>query len=172
MVIDMDLKQGMDEYISANTNDRFRRALELQQAWEKLAPSVVLDHTDNVIVSNKDKHAVVIYVDTPHLAAELSMNKEYYRQMMEHEIDGNISDIFFIVSKATGKCKQFQKKEEEKPWYQDDCMSIPLDESELAYARLSVAGIEDEKLKESLFNALVSDMEWKKGMKANKSPQT
>lgn len=172
MVIDMDLKQGLNEYISANTNDKFRRAVKLQRAWEKIAPGAVLEHTDNVVESNKQKNAVAIFVDTPHIAAELSMSKEYYRQMMELEIGEEVSNIFFIVSKATGKRKQFQKQEEKKPWYQDDCESIPLNDEELAYARLSVEGIEDEKLKETLFNALVSDMEWKKGIKAQESPQT
>ena len=166
----MDLQQGINSFIERSTSPKFRKSIMLQEAWEKIAPKSALDHTDNVVESNKKGNSIVIFVDTPHLAANLSMSKEYYRQMMEHETGYTIEDIFFIVSKKTGIRKKFQKQEQETPWYMDDCEDVPLDEGELAYARLSVESIEDEKLKETLYNAFVSDLEWKKGKKAKITP--
>lgn len=164
----MKLKNEINSFVGSHANRKMLRGVKLQQAWERLAPAAVLKHTDNVVESKKQKDAVVVFVDSPHVSAELSMSKEYYRQVMEYEIEEDISDIFFIVSRATGIRKQFEKEEEKDPWYQDNCESVPLDDGELAYARMSVECIEDENLRETLFNALVSDMEWKKGIKAQK----
>ena len=165
----MDLQTGIDQAIAANTSPRFHKSLLLQQAWERIAPEKALRHTDNVIDSKKQNGAIAIFVDTPHAAADLAMSKEYYRQMFEVELGTPVSDVFFVVSKETGIRKEFAKRETEKPWYVDSCESVPLDEGELAYARLSVEGVEDEKLKESLLKAFIADLEWKKGLKTAKS---
>lgn len=165
----MDLKRGIDSVIAANTSPRFHKGMLLQEAWERIAPEKALKHTDNVIESKKRADAIAIFVDTPHAAADLAMSKEYYRQMFEVELGVPVSDVFFVVSKDTGVRKEFAKREQEKPWYVDPCEPVPLDEGELAYARLSVEGIEDEKLRESLLKAFVSDLEWKKGQKTSKS---
>ena len=163
------LNNGIESFVVPRANGKMMRGIKLQRAWERLAPAPVLEHTDNVVESKKQQGAIAIFVDAPHVAAELSMSKEYYRQMMEHETGEDITNVFFIVSKSTGIRKQFRKEEEKKPWYQDSCDSIPLDDGELAYAKMSVGCIEDEKLRETLFNAFVSDMEWKKGLKVQKS---
>ena len=170
--MEMDLNEGMNSYIHSHTTSAFRKGLQIQEAWQRVAPNTMLDHTDNVVMSKKKSGAIVVFVDSPHCAAELSMSKEYIRQMMEHELGYPVTDIFFIVSKNTGIRKSFTKQEQEIPWYKDESKPIPLDEKELAYVRMSVEGIEDEKLKESLFNAFVNDMEWKKGIKAAKMPNT
>ena len=166
----MDLQQGINTILNQTTSPKFRKSIALQEAWEKVAPKNALDHTDNVVESKKKGNSIVVFVDTPACAANLSMSKEYYRQMMEHETGFTVEDIFFIVSKQTGIRKRFEKQEQEEPWYIEDVEPVELDEGELAYARLSVEGIEDEKLKETLFNAFVSDMEWKKGRKLKKTP--
>ena len=166
----MKIQQGIENIINAQTTPRLRRGIVLQEAWERVAPESVLRHTDNVIDGKKKDGSLVIFVDTPHCAANLSMNKEYFRQMMEHETGYSITDIFFIVSKESGIRKEFRKREQQKPWYYDECDAIPLSEGELAYARMTVEGIEDERLKETLFNAFVSNLEWKKGQKASKQP--
>ena len=165
----MDLKTGIDSVIAANTSPRLHKGMLLQEAWERIAPEKALRHTDNVIESKKRPDSIAIFVDTPHCAADLAMSKEYYRQMFEVELGTPVSEVFFVVSKETGIRKEFAKREQEKPWYVDSCESVPLDEGELAYARLSVEGIEDEKLKESLLKAFISDLEWKKGLKTAKS---
>ena len=166
----MELKQGIDQVINTGLTPSARQGLKLQRAWESVAPERILSHTDNVIVSKKKADALAVFVDTPHCAASLSMSKEYYRQMMEHELGRRVSDIFFVVSKETGIRKSFAKHEQEKPWYEDDCQSIPLDEDEMAYVRMSVEDIENPELKETLLKAFVADLEWKKGKNAIKSP--
>lgn len=162
----MDLSDGVKNIVQSNASKKLMKGLVLQTAWESIAPKKALEHTDNVVVSKKKANSIAVFVDSPAAAADLSMSKEYYRQMMEHETGLKIDDIFFVVSKKTGIKKSFEKQQEEKPWYIDDCESIPLDEGELEYARMSVEGIKDENLRESLFKALVTDMEWKKGLRA------
>ena len=103
-----------------------------------------------------------------HLTAEKA--DEYYRQMLEHELECRVTDLFFVVSKATGIRKEFKKRDQETPWFQEDCEPVPLSEGELAYARASADEIEDPELKETLLKAFISDMEWKKGRKAQKTP--
>lgn len=166
----MKIQQGIENILNANTSPKLRRSVALQEAWEKIAPESALRHTDNVIDGKKKDGSIIIFVDTPHCAANLSMNKEYFRQMMEHETGFSITDIFFIVSKETGIRKEFRKRDKQKPWYYDDCEAVPLTEGELTYVRMSVEGIEDELLKETLFNAFVSNLEWKKGKKASNQP--
>ncbi len=165
----MNLNSGINTFVNSHANSKLVRGVKFQRAWERLAPTQILKHTDNVVESKKQKNAITVFVDAPHIAAELSMSKEYYRQMMEYETQENISNIFFIVSKETGIRKQFIKENNNQPWYQDNCDSIPLDDGELAYVKMSVQCITDEKLRETLFNALVSDMEWKKGIEAQKT---
>ena len=168
----MELKRGIARVIDANISPAALHSLRLKEAWENVAPQSVLDHTDNIGSSKKGRNSLVVYVDTPHCAANLTMRKEYFRQMMEHELGGTVENIFFVVSKSTGIRKKFAKREAEQPWYVDEAEPAPLTEGELAYARFSVDEIEDAQLKETLLKAFISDLEWKKGIKLSKTPQT
>ncbi len=160
----------IDKLLSNNNTSKYKRSLILKEAWEKIAPKSILEHTDNVVDGRQAKNSILVYVDSPQCAASLSMSKEYYRQMMEYETGFDISEIFFKVSSKTGIRKDFSKKEEEKPWYIEDVESVPLDNGELEYIKMTISVIEDEQLKETLFNAMLSDMEWKKGQRQAKKP--
>lgn len=162
------LKDSMGQSILQAAPPKVARASKLKEAWETIATEAVLEHTDNVADSNKKANSLLIYVDDAQWCAQLSMNKEYYRQSFHYVLNEEISDVFFYVSKKTGIRKKFEKRYDRKPWYIDDTKPVALSESELEYLRKSVASIEDEKLKETLFKAAVTDLEWKKGLKGAK----
>lgn len=166
----IDVGKAIEDTLSRGRNGKSRKSLLLQKAWEKVAPESILEHTDNVVESNKKKDSIVVFVDDSACAASLSMNKEWYRQLMENETRFKIDDIFFLVSRSTGIRKKFQKIEERDPWYIDRCKSIPLTDKERDYIRRSLEGIKSEQLKETLFNTIVRDLEWKKGKKQANNP--
>jgi hypothetical protein len=104
------LGAGIDEYlgrIPASTMNLF-------DCWQRVAAPELLTHTDNVVYENRSakkhkeeqrellhKNIVLVYVDSPAYATELSMNKELYRLRMQQETKKEITDIKFLVSRKT-----------------------------------------------------------------------
>jgi hypothetical protein len=148
----------------------YRQTFSLQAVWEEVAAQNVLDHTDNVIYDKKSKgEGVVVFVDSAQWAAELNMQREYYRIVFTHRLGKEIESVKFFVSKNTGIRKNFQKLTYEYA-YIDDVEPVPMDENEEYIAQLLVDDIDDQKLKEKVFKALKADFEWKKGIKDSKKP--
>jgi hypothetical protein len=165
------LSAEIDNFIKNNSSERFSRGMHLQKAWESVASTQALKHTDNVVFSIKTKHpCVLVYVDNSHWAAELGTQKELYRLLLEKETGWEIDDLkFFVTRKAMFK-KLFQKKKEEQQ-NETNITPLPLDEYEDRYTRELVSPIKDERLKKRLYKAMKTDFEWKKGSEGLKLPQ-
>jgi hypothetical protein len=151
-------------FIAENSSERFSRGIRLQNAWEAIATPQALQHTDNVVFSVKAKEAcVLVYVQDSHWAAELGMQKELYRLLLEKEYGQEIKDMKFLVTRKASFKKLFRKKEREAKEGDAKKCAAPLTEEEDRYARELVSRIEDERLKRKLYKAIQADFEWKKG---------
>jgi len=149
----------------------FKHAVALQGAWEDVADESVLAHTDNVINDKKrGEVVVVVFVDSAQWAAQLNMDKEYYRIELGHALERNLEEVRFVVSQKTGVRKEFKKAEQMQAIGKfANVESVPLSAEEEKLVRFSLDEIEDEKLREKVFKALKADIEWKKGINASKS---
>ena len=163
------LNDEIREFITANQENQSIKPLWLHTAWEKVAPQYALEHTDNVVFSTRSQNTtILIYVDSSQWAAELSMQKEIFRILMSLEIKQNLEEIVFLVSQKAAYKKEFRKKEKEIPSYKEDVRSVPLSEEELKEVQRLLEKVPNEKLKESLYSAIIKDLEWKKGTDTKK----
>jgi len=106
---------GLDEevarYIGENIPQEARQGLGLQRAWEKIAPPQIQEHTDNVVFAKNGAKAgkdttILIFVDDSSWAAELNMQKEYYRIRLEQELDQAVTEVKFFASRKTALRKK------------------------------------------------------------------
>ena len=174
------LDQEMKAYVSTHNKKESFKILELQNAWEKVASEVALKHTDNIAFSKRvNKPAILIYVENNHWATQLDMFKGMYQLLLEKELQRKLPELFFLVSQKASYKKEFRKARTEKERFQTPMKSVPLTAEEEADVRETVAQIKDEELKQRLYNAMKTDLEWKKGREglnlaenAPESPET
>ena len=107
------LGEGLEEYLgsfkigtaggsSTGSASAKKKTMNLLTCWQRVAPKRLLDHTDNVVYSTRSKKTeLLIYVDNATYAAELSMDKELYRHMMQQELGKEIENINFLVSRKS-----------------------------------------------------------------------
>ncbi len=150
---------------------KYKRSFSLKSDWEDIASENVLNHTDNIIYDKKNENEVVVFVDSAQWAAELNMQKEFYRILLNRKSGKQITSVKFFVSKKASIRKKFEKlKQDELNQSSSVIPSLPMTEEEEYIAHLLVDDINDEKLKEKVFNALKADFEWKKGIASIKKP--
>ena len=101
--LEEEISRYMEKLLPAQTRPGF----ELQHAWEKITSPETRKHTDTVMFSKRSKEAagketvIVVYVDDSSWAAELTMQKEYYRFMLEKELARPIVEVRFYASRIT-----------------------------------------------------------------------
>ena len=159
-------------FINTHSKKGLSQAVRLQNAWEKIASSQALEHTDNITFSNRlNKSTLLVYVDSSHWAAELESQKELYRILIEKETGYRVADLKFLVTRKTAFKKAFIKWRETTTSSKGKEGSVPLTDEEEGYARKMVSVIKSEKLREQLFKAMKADFEWKKGTEGLKLPE-
>ena len=143
---------------------KVQRVEQIRNMWSELVDQVFLDHTNNVFVFRNDGNTEMhVYVDESIYAAELNNQRELIKWRCQQEY-GEVIDSFHIHI-SRGKYKDnhpFARREEEKP---DQNPPVPLDEDEMSRVEEACSGIEDKRLRECFREAMISDMEWKKGNK-------
>jgi hypothetical protein len=148
---------------------KYKRSFSLKGDWEEIASEKVLKHTDNIIYDKKNDSEIVVFVDSAQWAAELNMQKEFYRILLSKKTGKQIASVKFFVSKNTSIRKNFEKLEQDKIDSElDTVIPLSMTDEEEYFARLLVDDIEDDILKEKVFNALKADFEWKKGIAGSK----
>jgi hypothetical protein len=159
-------------YINTNSRSGLSQIIQLHNAWEKIASPIALDNTDNITFSTKSKNPeVLIYVENSHWAAELEAQKELYRILLEKETGQPIYSIKFLVTRKTAYKKAFLKWREKSTTQKKSEKSIPLTKEEDRYTRQMLAKIQNENLRNKLYNAMKADFEWKKGTEGLKLPE-
>jgi hypothetical protein len=115
----VDLNEELLRYIGTFDESPAYKGLKLWTAWEKIASEDIRKHTDNVVFGKKNARdarqkealikkdqdnegeakTVLIYLDDSAWAAELNMQREYYRIMMERELSLPVKEVLFFVSR-------------------------------------------------------------------------
>ena len=165
------LSKELRRYSQKGNNQTEIKNLRLQQAWEKVAPESALTHSDNIVFKNNTNSSIVlVFLDSSQWAAELSLQSEILRILLNRELGAQIEEMIFLVSRNTAQKKNFQRKNTEKPSYIEDIESIPLSESEKKEIWKNVEKISNEKLRTKLFQTIIKDLEWKKAKDARNKP--
>lgn len=160
--------------IGARLDKRAKGALSqsrVVRAWEEVAGPKVLEHTTGAHFRDGE---LVVYVDSPAWATELSALSESYREAMTAETGEEVArGVRFAVSNRVERFRRHTAEEEERErHYQPDMTeSVPLTEQERAQVEASAAAITDDELREAVVKATVADLEWKKGIAAAKRRQ-
>lgn len=138
----------------------------VSSVWSEVAGPSVSEHTTG---AHMRRGTLVIYVDSPIWATELTAMSEQYRtainQSMGEEL---VKEVRFSVSKRVAQERGLSRQEDElDDFYDADVVdSVPLTETERAQVESSVSVIRDEDLREAVLRATVRDMEWKRGIAA------
>jgi hypothetical protein len=141
----------------------------VMDAWAEVAGHSVLAHTTGAHLREGE---LVIHVDSPVWATELSALSENYRGAVNEKLGKEmVRAVRFSVSRkvAQQRAESQRESEAEASYREDDVPSVPLTDNERAQIEASVSGIGDSELREAVLRATVADLEWKKGIKAAKS---
>jgi len=96
------LGEAISRYVETLVPAQARPGFELQQAWEKVTSPEVSKHTDTVMFSKRNEEPIVIvYVDDSSWAAELNMQREFYRIVLEKELSRPVAEVKFYASRTT-----------------------------------------------------------------------
>jgi hypothetical protein len=167
------LKHAIKKMGASNTPEvkKAIRAAQAQRIWERIAPQEVLNHTDNVyLLSNDGIKEMIIRVDSPLWAAELSAQAEQFRMQVEEALnEGPLERISFKVDSYVSKRKAFKHQSDEQPSYIEDVSPVSLTEKERENIEEEAAGIRNEEVREALIRARIKDLEWKKGIEGDNS---
>jgi len=134
--------------------------------WEEIAGAVVSGHTTG---SHMRQGTLVIYVDSPIWATELTAMSEQYRSAINDRLGQElVRAMRFDVSKRVLEAKAEERQAEELDGFYDADVvdSVALTDMERAQVESSVSVIKDPELREAVLRATVRDMEWKKGLAA------
>lgn len=165
------LSAGLDK-LTTRLNKANHGALDqarVAAAWEAIAGPSVIAHTTGAHIRQGE---LVIYVDSPLWATELSALSDKYRQAINEKVGRNlVRSVRFSVSRRVEAQRAWAKGEEEAAGYytQDRVDSVPLSDSERRQIEASADEIPDRELREAVIRATIADLEWKKGIRAAKS---
>jgi len=140
--------------------------------WQELAGPMVTGHTTGAHLRDG---TLVIYVDGPAWATELTAMSETYRKRINEELGKNlVRTIRFTVSRKVAEEFRLKRTElEHEEFYLEDVVdSVPLTKTERAQIEASTESIPDAGLREAAVRATVADLEWKKGLVARKARET
>jgi len=145
--------------------------VRIAQAWAAVAGESVTAHTCQAHLRDGQ---LVVFVDSALWATELSALSEPYRIRLNEELGQElVTSVRFTVSRHVNDHRRFeaQQREVEEFYQPDQTQPVPLSQSELDQVTASAEAIEDERLREAVLRATITDLEWKKGIEATKSPQ-
>ena len=167
------IKKHIDGFLGLRPNAEAQAASRLRQAWEAVADPVAKRYTGSVIYDHNNPDIVIVYTANSLVKAELMADKEVYRIQLNRilrpqEGEKPIQEVKFYVSRRTSLEKAEERSLAEEPSAVVKPLSLSAEEE--GYAREKVSRVQSEELKQSLFKAMKSNMEWKKGKEASKTP--
>jgi hypothetical protein len=138
-------------------------------AWLSIVGPTVQSHTTGAYMR---EGTLIVYVDSPAWATELTAMSERYRTALNEEIGQElVREIRFTVSRKVVDQHRIValEKEADDFYKEDDVPPVPLGPAEMAQLEASVAAIQDPELRETVLRATVKDLEWKRGITARNS---
>lgn len=146
------------------------RANKVKSMWREAVEPVFLDHTNSVYIVNEgDAKVLIVYVDESIFAAELNARREMIKLRFLERFNERIDDFRILISRGRYKENYPFREKAETPFYIDDCQRVPLSEEKLEEINRACEAIGDERLREALKKAMISDLEWKSGIEVGKT---
>lgn len=153
-----------EEGLSVDELIKAQRVAWVKNLWKRLVEQPILDHTNGVyIFQNNDRNEMHIYLDDSMYASEVSNRKALIYQECRLKYNEPIDDVYVHVSQGSRK-KQYPFKEQ-VPNLEDQNDPIPLTPTELSMVEQACKKIPDLLLRQRFKEAMISDLEWKKGNK-------
>jgi len=138
------------------------------EAWKKLAGPSVEHHTTG---AHLRKGELLVSVDSPVWATELSALSEHYRQALNDELgEEAVSSVRFTVSRAVQLSAERRRDDDEdaREKAEEKVPSLALTDQEREQVYSSASVIPDPELREAAIKATIADLEWKKGLREAK----
>ena len=148
-----------DEFVKKMDPEGRRHRTRVVRAWPTIAGPEVASHTRGLSLRRGE---LVVFVDSPTWATELSAMSEHYRERLNEEAgQGLVRTMRFAVSRhAPEEEPSAIEREGEGP---TRAASTPLDESERRQIEHAAGVIADPDLRDAAARAMERDMERKKG---------
>jgi hypothetical protein len=164
----LDKIPGMD----AGAIRKAARVKQVRDMWAELVEPAILAHTNGVYVfKDKDgKRKMHVYVDESIYAAELKNRGELLKLMLAEQFGERIDE--FSVSISRGERKHEHPYAQTKKAEIDARPAVPLSQAELQSVEDSVSQIPDKRLREHFKEAMIRDLEWKKGNRPNPTAES
>lgn len=164
------------------------RAGRVRQMWEELmragGDDYILEHTNSVFIldaadvrtprhdhdDRKDAGAtgtgkqLLVYVDESIVAAELNARRELVKLQFYERFGEEIDEFKIFISRGPYKSVHPFVHNDEPPSYLERAVPVPLSEAERAAVSEQTAAIENPRLRRAVENAMVADLEWKRGL--------
>jgi hypothetical protein len=138
-------------------------------AWSEVAGDEIAKHACGFAMREGE---LVVFVDAPVWATELSALSEHYRRAVnEHLGEEAVSAIRFTVSRQAGERREEDERQAavDDSYRVDKVEPVPADETERAQVRQMAAAIKDDEVRAAVTAAALADLEWKKGLRARGS---
>ena len=139
-------------------------AARVAEEWPESAGPEIARHTAGVFLR---KGELVVYVDSPIWATELSALHETLRETLNSRLGQElVRTIRFTVSRKVDeqRSREAEESKVDASYTEDVVESAPLSAVEVAQVRQSASVIRDDKLREVVVRATLKDLEWKHGI--------
>lgn len=147
-----------------------RRAAQVKKMWAEAVEPIFLEHTNSVyIIREGDRKVLIVYVDESIFATELNARRELIKLKFLERFNERLDEFRILVSRGKYRMHYAYRTEEEEPFYIEKSRPCRLSSEKLAELETQASQISDEKLRNSLLKAMISDLEWKMGIDIEKS---
>lgn len=136
-----------------------KRVAKVHSIWKELVEQAILDHTNAVYILTKDGICEMhVYVDDSIFAAELNNRRELLVMLCMKKFNEKIDKFVIHISKGVRKTVypfRLATYSESSP--------MPLNEEEMMQVNQIADGIQDEIMRTKFREAMISDLQRKKG---------
>lgn len=165
------LRQGLKKLMSSLDKNGLLTTAGIIEVWDDVVGPEIAGHT---FVSKLKDGELVVLVDSPVWSAELNAMAEPLKKRLTQELgQESVKSLRFTVSRRVSLEREERavRADAESGYGGVKVDPAPLSSAELKAVQRSVAGIENEALREAALRATVSDLERKKGLEALNSSQ-
>lgn len=146
-----------------------RERTRVVSAWRSIAGEQVFSHARGMALRGGE---LLVYVDTPIWANELSALSEHYRVAInEHLGKEAVTSIRFTVSRKVEESARIEAESAPAEPQRDRVAPVPLTEEEREAVVGMGSAIKDETLRESVVSAAIAHFEWRKGIEARNAAE-
>ncbi|HEY3317682.1 MAG TPA: DUF721 domain-containing protein [Coriobacteriia bacterium] len=161
-----DLRGLTEAYLGRIDPEGRRFAGRAAEAWKRVAGIEIGKHTAGSALRDGE---LLVYVDSPAWANELSVMTEHLRARLNEELGEElVRSVRFAVSRRVQeeRAKKAAEEETEAFYTEDGADHVPLSEQERMQVEHVASTIQDKDLRDAAVRAMTRHLEWKKGTRA------